>query len=493
MPIDTDTVGSPGWWAKRLSAQLRRERPRLEVLRARLDGDAPMPEGAGDEQVYRRFRRKARTDFEELIVEAVRERMLVTAIQTGAEADADGDALAQAMWDTNRLPIVSGDVHVDMLNLGRGFASVGPHPDPTISDQPLIVYEDALQTITAHHPATQETRAGLKLFRDLDEGFDYAYVYLPAPDPDDETAPYALDGRTDVGSLWVARRAVSRYMGGAASMWVVDGRPWDWDPDKTGPTEVRRVPLVRFLNRRGLGEYEPHVDVIDRINHQVLQRMVIATMQAFRQRAAIDLPEYDEKGEKIDYNKLLAADPGALWLLPQGAQLWESGQVDLTPILSAVSDDVKHLAAVTRTPLATLAPDMTNVAAEGATFFREGLVFKTEDRISRAGEGWREVVSLGFETLGDAERSDRRGIRIKWASPERRSLAERADAASKASDLPMELKLSEVWGFDPEVVARALSQRAQDAALAAAFAPAAPVPAPARPVPPAPPAPPVVA
>jgi hypothetical protein len=83
------------------------------------------------------------------------------------------------------------------------------------------------------------------------------------------------------------------------------------------------------LNRNGVGEFEPHLDVLDRINHMILQRMVIATMQAFRQRAikgdTEDMPDKDpETGEEIDYDDIFAADPGALWRLPKVRDMWES-------------------------------------------------------------------------------------------------------------------------------------------------------------------------
>jgi hypothetical protein len=57
------------------------------------------------------------------------------------------------------------------------------------------------------------------------------------------------------------------------------------------------------------------------------------------------------------------------------------GQVDLGPVRQAIRDDVQDLAAVTRTPLFYLTPDAANGSAEGASLAREGLVFKTEDRI----------------------------------------------------------------------------------------------------------------
>jgi hypothetical protein len=97
-----------------------------------------------------------------------------------------------------------------------------------------------------------------------------------------------------------------------------------------------------------MGEYEPHTDVLDRINHEILNRMTIATHQAFRQRAIKGLPKvYDEEtSQEIDYAGLFTAHPAAVWQLPAvGGDVGVRRQLDLQPILDAVKDDVKHLSA----------------------------------------------------------------------------------------------------------------------------------------------------
>src|SRR4029453_13439111 len=127
-----------------------------------------------------------------------------------------------------------------------------------------------------------------------------------------------------------------------------------------------------FKNKYGLGEFEIHLDLLDRINKLILDRMVIATMQAFRQRGVKGRPlgypdDPPQAGELIDYSQVFTADPAAMWMLPQVAEMWESGVVDLTPILNAVKHDLEHLASVTRTPMHMLSPAGINQSAEGAS------------------------------------------------------------------------------------------------------------------------------
>ena len=114
------------------------------------------------------------------------------------------------------------------------------------------------------------------------------------------------------------------------------------------------IPVVQFGNRldmfgRSRSEFEPHLGLLDRINYTVLSRLEIATLQAFRQRALKGAPVEDEHGNEVNYDDIFEADPGAMWLLPEGAEMWESGMVDLGPIRQAIRDDVQDLAAVSRT------------------------------------------------------------------------------------------------------------------------------------------------
>ena len=231
------------------------------------------------------------------------------------------------------------------------------------------------------------------------------------------------------------------------------------------------VPIQEFENYKGVGEFELHLDLLRRINHTVLQRIIIAVMQAFRQRAIKGLPQVYPKGhplagKDIDYSDIFVADPGAFWQLPADAEMWESGQVDLTGVLTAAKDDITHLAAVTRTPMHVLMPEGQNQSAEGASLAREGQVFKAEDRIKRLSMNWARVQTLSNMWLGEPDPVVRPS-QIIWVPPQRYSLSERAAAAAQAKDVPWRTKMIKIWGFEPDEVDRMESERADDQLLAA--------------------------
>jgi hypothetical protein len=244
-----------------------------------------------------------------------------------------------------------------------------------------------------------------------------------------------------------------------------------WTSAGMEPTGLKFVPIFPFLNRGGLGEFESHTDVLDRINWNILQRLVITAMQAYRQRATEgELPTEDQDGNEIDYAEMFKPGPGALWQLPEGVKLWESGQTSIQEILNANKDDIGHLAAVTRTPLPTLIPGGQNQTAEGAAFAKEGLIFKSQDRVERAKAVLARVMgaALAIENGQDTPVDD---VESLWFPVERQSLTERADAASKAHDLPWRTRMQKIWQFSDDEIDEMEIMRAEDMLNASLMSP----------------------
>lgn len=470
MPIDVTTPDTPGWWLARLLKQLESKQAGVRKLDRYYRGDCDLPDVTPTVmEAYRTFQRKARMNWSELVVEAVRERMSPTGFRTGGDGDDLGDKEAWRIWQANGLDADSALVHRSMLSMGDAYVIVGA-PDGD-DDVPLITPEDPRQVITAQDAVyRRKTVAALKVFGDDIADADRAYLYLP-------------------GQVWQATKTKA---GGGQYPWSADGWTWRGDPE-TLP--IDDVPVVRFGNRmdlygRSMGEFEDVIDVIDRINHMVLQRIVIATVQAFRQRAVKgDLPQFDPQGNPVDYAGIFRADPGALWQLPEGAEMWESQATDLTPILTAVRHDVQDLAAMTRTPLFYLTPDAANGSAEGASLAREGLVFKVRDRLAQTGEAWEQVLALAFAMTGDEKRAQQPDMEVLWASPERFSLTERYTAAvqAQAAGVPWRTVMTDILQFTPQQVERMETERTDDALVTAISQPAPS--APTSPLPPVAPAP----
>jgi hypothetical protein len=451
VPIDMATQpNTPAWWLQRLLKKLGESQDRYDLLDAYYRGENGIPAHAHKSvrEAYRRLMSMARTNFAELVVEPVRERMTPVGFRTGADGYELGDKEAWRIWQANALDADSALVHRPSLAMSMAHVIVGP-VDRDLG-APVITPEDPREVIVEVDPIRRrKVLAGLKVFADEVAGVQRAYLYLPG---------------------WVVKAARQLPTAGTLG-WDLTGFEWDGAPQRL-PAPV--VPVVPFPNRATLGgaavgEFEPHLPILDRINYTILNRLEIATLQAFRQRAVKgNLPTTDEQGNEIDYDHLFESGPDALWMLPEGAEIWESGGVDLGPIRSAIRDDVQDLAAVTRTPLFYLTPDAANGSAEGASLMREGLVFKTMDRIVQASESWEQVMALAFLFAGDEVRARRGDMEVLWAPPERFSLAERADAASKATagGVPWRTVMADIWQFSPQQIDRMEAERVTDALLA---------------------------
>jgi hypothetical protein len=488
--IDVTEQGSDGWYMNFLWKQLTAQQKRLELLEDYRMGRPPLVLGSEAlRSAFHRFQRVARSNFADVIVQAMVERMAVRSIRTAADATDNGDERAQAMFKANALEIDQSDVYRMMATFGIGYVSLAEGDGDEAF--PIITVEDPRQTITIQDPTNRlERLAAFKIYHDQMAGEDVAVLWLPGRKV---VATRKRQARS------AAPTATHNLLGGNRPIPVTfSPSSFDVDEVRSESYSVLDIPVVPFGNRDGVGEFELHVDLLDRINHMILQRIVIATLQAFKQRAimlsdqATDdpndpraLPTHDDAGNAIDYNDMFSADPAALWLLPVGAKIWESQQVDLNGILASVKDDALHLAVATRTPFSMFTPDAANQSAEGAQLMREGLVFKVEDRCRIAGRSWAEVVSIGFQMMGDDARAPVDKITVDWVPAERYSLAERAQADSLSTSLPWAQKMRLIWGLDPNEVAIASAQRSSDAMLAALALPQAPPPAPKAPIPPA--------
>lgn len=442
----------PTWWIRYLAARIDRRMMRMHLLRSYMDGNAPLPEGAdGCRDAYKLFQHKARTNFAELVTDAVAERMVPQNFRVGDEPDDDDQA--RAFWKRNRLAIWAADTHRDMLALGYGYACVAKGPD----GKAVATYESPMRAIVDVDPARPDVRrAGLLVYRDPVTGWDSAYLHLPG-----------------MVHVFMRRGSTPGANGAPVPLNFVEG---EWTLDRSYPSGLESVPLVPFVNRGGLGEFETHTDLLDRINWGILQRLVIVAMQAYRQRATKgELPYQDEDGNTVDYGEMFKPGPGALWMLPEGVELWESAQTDVSGVIDSAREDLKQLAAVTRTPMSQLMPDNVNQSAAGAAYSREGLVTKTADRINRAAAGWSEIIrlALAIENGGEANVPT---VDVDFLSPDRPSMSERYDALAKAGDaMPWRSKLTRILGIDGDEVDRMAAERAEDALASLLASPPAPV------------------
>lgn len=453
MTIDVKTPDSPGWWLRRCQDKLDERSKRITPLYERYEGNAPLPRSMTTApDAAQVFFKTARTGLAEMIVKAVRYRVKVVGFKSGVDDDGATDRAVWAAWKRAGMPDEAPDCIRNMLVAGDGFVIAAPDAEGVAATA-----EDPRQVVTIHDPVRQSRiRAAAKFFHDADLGIDYAYLYRPAE-----------------GRRWVARNERSVTRSGRARRVTRFGPAWEWVADKggaEGESMAQGSLIQRLRNDEGVGEFERHTDLLDRIDHVVLQALVIVTLQAFKQRAIkindTDMPDRDpDTGEVIDYDDIFTADPAALWKLPESAEMWESGAVDVTPVLGMATKELERLSAVTFTPLSAFTPEGANQSAQGASLVREGMTFKVEDKQERVASAF-ERVAFAICTL-DPEAPDLsrvEALEAVFAPAERHGLAERAAASkdAKVSGVPWESIMTDIWGFTPDKVEAMRSQREDD-------------------------------
>lgn len=401
---------TPEQWLPVLAKRIDDNMPRVRLLGRYSNGDAPLPElSRNTSATWRTFQREARTNWGLMIRDAVADRIIPNGITVGGASDSDVAVQAQRIWRDNRMDGVCKRWVKFGLDFGESFLTAWQR-------------DDGSATITADSPESMgvavdplqpwRIRAAMRWWRDLDDESDYAIVWSS-----DSWQKFRRPCFTMSNSR---RRVVTRISG-------------DWkaaaDPVVTGGPP----PVVVYNNPDGLGEVEPHVDAVNRINRAQLQLLSTMAIQAFRQRALKStegkLPQVDDHGNAIDYTSVFEAAPGALWELPKGVEVWESQPTDFRQMLDAIRDHVRQLASATKTPLPMLMPDNANQSAQGAMATENGYICKCWDRLGVAKVGLESILvkALQIEGVDVVDTVD-----VSFESPERVTLAEKYSAASQA-------------------------------------------------------------
>ncbi|MFC8925538.1 phage portal protein [Streptomyces albidoflavus] len=434
---------SPEWWLDRLYDQLQARIDYVARMRSYCSGNHPLPMLPDKARsAFQKLLRHARSNYVGLVADATSERIQVDGFRLGGVEV--GDEELWRIWQANSMDADSDMLIGEAVRVGRSFALVAPNPEDPAT--PLITAEDATQAIVAYRPGSRRVRAaGLKCWLDDWGGLLMATLYLPDAVYKYE-APAPKSGAIEKPK-WAARQ--------------VDGEAWP------APNPLGLVSLVELPNRPDLlgeahSEIEDVLDIQDRINKTLIDRLMAQEFSAFRQRWATgyELPE-DEHGQPVEPFRS-AVD--RLWVAEDSAvKFGEFGATDLTPYLKAAEADVQHMAARTRTPAQYLLGQLSNVSGEMLRATESGLVSKVRQRQRPLGEGMEEIARLALRASGDTRDLER--LEVIWHNPEFRTEGELVDALVKMSTLgvPQEA-LWERWGASQTEIAQWSRLRNQAAA-----------------------------
>jgi hypothetical protein len=463
------------WLRDVLFNELLARQPTLRRHFDYYEGDHPLPRAPkAARDAYRRLLAQSRTNWIQLVIDSVAERLQVVGFRFG---DQGGDEDAWLIWQANGMDADAELAQTDALICGVNYVSVWPDESSPVGVR--IAPEHPYQTIVMHDPANRRTTlASLKVWPDIDGTY---HCWLATPETSYEWMtdnPLLTFGTTDVppdvppGS-WQEVDVNNNPLGAVP---VVELQPWP----RTEPLEAGQVP--------GRSEVDGIISIQDRINTTILNRMIATEYAAFRQKWVTGLtlpsmrdpvtgePITDGQGNEVLQSPFEIAVDRLLVAEDETVRFGEFGESDLAGYIRSVAADVTHLAAITKTPPHYLLGEIVNASGDALKAAETGLVSKVRRRSQHIGEAWEDVMRLAFGAIGDARAVDV-AAEVIWMDFETRSESQRVDALLKMGTLgvPQEV-LWQRWGASPQEVIRWRQMQAAEAMLTALAAPIPPPP-----------------
>lgn len=448
VPGDDEPDGD-GLVLTRLATRLQNRIPDLCTLKTFYDGREQVPLQSVPKSatptasaIYRRFVDICPLNLAHTIVDAV----VTSQHPTGFRLVADKtmrSTEADDMWDKCGMDVRALNMFMDASLYGAAYAMVFSKGSPSyiqrlspwtteISDDKdsAIVYgwseDEQVERITLYRIIRNDDGQIQKVYSRTAKHETKART-LPSDSVDDEDTVYGI--ANDDSQKRPQLEAQFEWEGASS-----DG---DW----AFAVKCGCLPIVKMTTPNGKGQFESSLKTLKSIDQQRFQRLCIQEMQAFKQRwVQGDMPEYYQKndpavkanraraGDKIDYSELFEMGPAALWLLPADAKIGESSITDITPIVTAASSDIKHLAGSTGTPLSILSPD-TAGSAEGAKLTTRMLRVKVRDMNMRANDTFVLLLKMALTALGSNASEER--FETTWEPIDLPTELEMAEAASQ--------------------------------------------------------------
>lgn len=465
---------TPDHYAQILLKEIEGRKEDLRYLQGYLEG-APFSAGFAEEQDMNRnvlddLKDISRMNLASVIVSATTDRLGPAGFRTGVDSDETGDREAMEAFTKDEMNVKA----TYGMQLACSYRSSYLVVDPLSKRQNIIPPTNA----AVINDLFGEPVAALTLQRDRYLNREILKLYIREQNAETGEA-------TGQFSLFLASREMGKddptkgmYRGARRSQkarsYSSDITVTNYDTEvplndrlkagwvwwKAVPKKYERIPVTPLVNKDGKAEFEDHVDGIDRVHYGIFQRNLIVTMQALRQRAVetaenAPLPRTDDMGNPINYSDQFSAEPGAVWVMPPGAKLWESSGMDISSLHLATRDDIKDLFSQSYTNMAYMS-DSVNQSAAGANNQQDGYVSKIQDRRRRFESRLARHMSIYFEMNDDLERADVSKIQVIWPPIKIESITDSTAsfAALRAQQFPLRASMREALKMTPDEISR---------------------------------------
>ena len=364
-----------------------------------------------------------------LVINALVDRLQVSGFRIDAESTESDDTVSD-WWQKSKMDQRHKLVMRDAAGLQDGFLLTYPNGDvPAFSVlSPLqLAYE-----LDSNDPTLLEIAAK------VDEARGRAWLYTEDAILEFKTQPDGL------GNRWSFVKATEH----AAGVCPVTRFPNDLDSIGRSTSELANI-----------------LPIQGRMRQTVFDRLLLQRAQAWKQRWASGVKiEKDADGKpkkpfKTGADTILVNDS-------PDARFGEFQQADLGGLISALEDDIRAVALVSRTPPHYLPGSaISNISAEALTALEGALESRVQERRLTWGESFEHAIRVGGKMVG-YEIPD--SAEVIWANIELRSEAQRVDAATKLHSIGVPLKyLLERLGLTRPEIQRVMQDAEEQAQMQA--------------------------
>ncbi len=428
---------SPLWWVGKLHDALKKQAARFEYFNDYYTGAHPLPWLAPQAvEDFRRVLKMSRANYMGLVCDATAERAQLEGFRLGVDEE-KADTDSWRIWQANNMDAAFDQGILESLIGGQSYTLVAPNPkDP---NTPHIWVEHPSQVIVAYEPGSNRTvrKAALKVW--CDEWTEQLFATLQLADPNPANS-YGWIYKYQSPPGYKASAMPS-----AAVDWqerIVRGETW---PAKN-PLGVSfvEIPNNPRLMTGGVSELSDVVDIQDRINKTIADRLMTQDFGAFPQKWASGWPEEDEDGTPstpidVGRNRMVTTDSA-------DAKFGQWDAAPLDPYSMAKREDVKDIASRARIPAQYMLGEMSNVNGSTLQASESGLVSKVLQRCRSWSEGAEETMRLARQAAGLPDAGDA-GMETLWRNPQYRTEGELVDGLVKMKTLGVPLRaLWERWG-----------------------------------------------
>lgn len=340
-------------------------------------------------------------------------------------------------WDAKQIPL-----HRAAIGMSTAYGIVLPGRDGLTGDP--------MSKMLARSPKT------MAAFFDTDDD-EFPRIAIEAHPryerADGFSTPIQVGWDVDVYDAYVVHRLIAKGKGLNED---------DWTYLTHDEHNLPVCPVAALYNRidldgRAYGEIEPVLPLLRRIDQDTFDRLINQRFGAWQIRYIAGMAKPSKASdEKVQAMKLSVAD-----ILISTDHQTKFGTIpggDIDAQIKATDHDLRLLSAISQTPPHHLLGLSSNLQAEALAAAESGLLRKSFDFRTNAGEFHERMARLSALAEGDLQTARAYDLQVRWRDPEAKSMSQAADALGKLATqlgVPVEILWEKIPGWTDTDVARA--------------------------------------